>query len=234
MVVLFLIVGGGLWYVGSQVSQAISGLIEEYTDKEPRTLPTVEISDEEVSSVRERFDRFREALQGGTAAPPLELSATDLNALVLFHPEFEKLKNYVFFDIADDLLKGEISLPLDILGLPFGKGLYLNGSAVFDLALDGQGLVAKISELEINGKSLPEQIMKEIKGENVLKDANFEGETKELLRKIKSLQIVDDKIVLELKEGEAPADAGSEASPDSATGSEEPVAEVADPAGFPE
>ena len=62
--------------------RALKRYANEYTDATPLTLPTVQVTDEEVSRVRERISKFREAMQSGKTVEPLIVTSDEANALI--------------------------------------------------------------------------------------------------------------------------------------------------------
>jgi hypothetical protein len=79
LAVLLIIALAVLAYIGMRL---FSGLVEEWTSPAPAELPSVQVSEEERQSVRERVDAFRNALEEGTAIDPPVLTSDDLNALL--------------------------------------------------------------------------------------------------------------------------------------------------------
>jgi hypothetical protein len=178
--------------------------LEEYTSTKPRELPKVQLSEEQREEVVERFKEFRQDVNDGTATEPLVLTGDDLNALVEEEP---KLKGRVHLTIEGDEVKGQVSIPLTLfLDSSMTRDRYLNGEAKFRASLDNGVLIVTLDSLEVNGKSPPEQIMADIRKQNLAKDAYKDPENAEMIRRFESLQIKDGKIILKPR---APASAAS-------------------------
>ncbi len=80
---------------------------------------------------------------------------------------------------------------------------------------DGE-LIVHLDALEVNGKKVPDEMMTEIRKQNIAKDAAKDKDFAAMLRKVQSLEIKDGKIILKVRA--KPADSG-----DSATNKATPV-----------
>ena len=195
-------VGGFFMY------KSLQNVVVEYTGTEPRPLPKVEVTKEEQAELRERVAAFRKALEAGDDTPPLELSSDDVNALIEQNGDF---KDKIYVKLDGDKIKGQVSLPLDEIGenIPiFGRlviGRYLNGEAEFKASIkDGEPIV-RIESIEANGKTLPEELMKSLRTENLAKDARRNPENAEMFDKIESLEVKDGKLIIKARSKEKPS-----------------------------
>ncbi len=132
----------------------------------------------------------------GTAPPTetLVLTSDDINALLEDDPE---LKGKAYAKIEGNVVKGEISIPLD--AIPGGKGRYLNGEAEFKASLADGVLIVTLDSVEVNGKQIPEEFMKPIRQQNLAKDLYKDEKTSEMIRRLESLEIKDGKIILKVR-----------------------------------
>jgi hypothetical protein len=172
--------------------------VNEYTSTAPEQLPKVEMPAEKRQDLKDRIEAFRKAVDAASAIEPLVLSSDDLNALIEENPE---LKGLVYIKVEGDQVKGRVSFPLDKLQLPLTmvKGRYLNGEADLKASLFDGELIVHLEGLEVNGKKVPDQIMSDIRKQNVAKDAAKDQKTSEMLRKLESLEIKDGKIILKVR-----------------------------------
>ena len=170
-----------------------SRFVEDWTSPAPMELPRVQLDDQERKDVRERVDAFRKAIDAGTASDPLVLTSDDLNALIEENP---KLRGRLVTRVEGDKLKGQISFPLEGLGIAMFKGRYLNGEAELKASLRDGILVVTLQTLEVNGKQPPERFLSELRNQNLAKDAYDNPKNAEMLRRIESLEIKDGKIIL--------------------------------------
>ena len=120
-----------------------------------------------VKTLKDRVEAFRKAVEAGTPIEPLVLTSDDLNALIEDNPE---LKGMIYVKIEGDEVKGQVSIPLDKLNFGMVRGRYLNGEADFKASLFDGVLIVTLEAIEVNGKKLPEEFMKELRKQNVAKD----------------------------------------------------------------
>ena len=209
-------VGGYMW---------ASSQVQTYTAEAPKQLPVVEYEPEELAALEERLETFKTVAEEGKEAEELVLTATDINALIQSN---EKLKGKVFAKIEDGQVGGDVSFPTDIF--PGGKGRFFNAYATFDVSMHKGVLIVTLTGAEVNGEPVPPHIIEAMSRENLAKDAYKDPETAKMMRRVESLTIEDDKIILKLKaesdpEAEPSIEANSE--PDTALQSEaEPGSEV--------
>ncbi len=181
-VVVFLAIAG---YI--VVRMAFSGIVDRYTDTEPMDLPQSEMPAEEYAALKERVDAFDAALEAGTATEPLELTAEDINALIANDPQWSELKGRVHISINDDLITGDVSMPVDAL-LP---GRYVNGSGTFDIFLRDGMLYVHLDALTVNGKALPDEFMSGLRSENLAAEYVREPGVQESLDRFESIEVSD-------------------------------------------
>ena len=174
----------------------VNQLVDQYTSTTPQSLPKVEMPAEQVKTLKDRVEAFRKAVKAGTPTEPLVLTSDDLNALIEDDPE---LKGVVYVKVENDAVKGQISLPLDKLNVGMVRGRYLNGEAEFKASLADGVLIVTIESVEVNGQKVPEDVMKELRKQNLAKDAYKNEETSEMIRKLESLEVKDGKIILKVR-----------------------------------
>jgi hypothetical protein len=174
----------------------LNQLVEEYTSTTPRALPKVEMPDEQRQALKDRVEAFRKAVNAGASTEPLVLTSTDLNALIEEDPD---LKGKIYIAIEGEKLKGQLSLPLEFLGLGMVKGRYLNGEADLKASLREGVLIVTLDSIEVNGKKPPEEMLTSLRQQNLAKDAYKNPEQAELLRKVESMEIKDGKIIIKVR-----------------------------------
>lgn len=169
-------------------------LIEEYTATVPRELPAVSMPAERRKTLEERVEAFRTAVKEGKPTEPLVLDSDELNVLL---DKNEELKGKVYVSIDDDKLKGQISIPLEKLPM-FGltKGRYLNGEAELEASLDHGVLIVTLESIEVNGKTVPPEVMAQIRTQNMAKDVYKDAKTAEEIRKLDTIRVKDGKLTI--------------------------------------
>ncbi len=193
--VFFIAVPLALYY-GFNV--AAGKLIENYTDKDPIQLPEVVLGEAELSMLKQRVERFKKAIQTNEASPPLELTAEEINALIFHDTQLEKLKGRAYLKIEGNALQGQVSIPLDELNLNSDDRRYINGSGRFKISVREGKLSVIIQSIEIKGKTLPAAVQNVITGVNLFENAEMEQETTKLLDRLKTFEIQNGKLLLEL------------------------------------
>ncbi len=195
----------------------LGDVIKEYTATEPRTLPAVEVPAEKRRAVQERWDRFNDALERGTATEPLILSAEDVNVLISNQPD---LAGKFYVSIEGDRLRSQVSIPLEKLPV-FGltQGRYLNGEAELKAFLRDDILVIVFQSIEVNGKRLPEHIMKGLRAQNLAGDVHKDEKAARKIQKLESIEIQDGRIIVKPK---LPAGSSTGAAPAASKETPEP------------
>lgn len=179
------------------IKSAVSGMVDKYTSTTPAPIPTVALSPEEIKEVRDRANDFAAALDAGPPPQPLVLTADEINALIQNHPDWKELSGKAYVSIEDNLLKGQVSFPLDALGMQMVRGRYVNGSASFDVFVRNGVLHVYMKDLVVNDKSVPQEFMQGMSSENMAKDLQTNNpKAAEFFRKIDSLVIQDGKIII--------------------------------------
>jgi hypothetical protein len=182
--------------IGFVAYRALNQLVDQYTSTQPRDLPKVEMPAEERAALKDRVEAFRKAAEAGTPIQPLVLTSNDLNALI---EENEQLKGKIYVSVEGDKLKGQISLPLDLLKLSMVRGRYLNGEADLKASLQEGVLIVTLDSIEVNGQRPPEEFLTQMRQQNLAKDVYKDSKHSEMIRKLESLEIKDGKIILKVR-----------------------------------
>jgi hypothetical protein len=168
-------------------------LIDRYTSPTPTALPKLRMSLAEREALRQRIGAFVKALDQGERPEPLELTGDDLNALTVA----TEAEGRVHFLVEGNRLKGQISIPLDELGLPGLEGRYFNGTATFRVSLQRGVLIVALVSAEINGRLVPEWLLADLRGQNLAESLAHEPRIAASLDRLESIRIKDGKIVIE-------------------------------------
>jgi hypothetical protein len=218
LTVIVLMLGGvvatglaGVWFYKTQVNK--------YTSPEPRSIPQVEVSEEEIAAIKEKIETFHDRIEKGEQAEQLILTADDINALISGD---KNLKGRVFVKIGEGQISAEVSIPTD--EIPGAGGRFFNGSVTADAELSNGVLIVTVADAEVNGISVPEEIMSGIRDENLAKDLYKDPDVAKSLAKFESLVIENDRIILTPKPAESlpesvpqpeesPGDSEAEAAP---------------------
>jgi hypothetical protein len=173
----------------------LNNLVNEYTATEQVPVPTLTLPDDQREALDDRWKAFKTAVDKGEAAE-IVLTADDINALIAEKPE---LKGKVYISIEGDQVSGQVSIPLDEIGLPLTKGRFLNGTTALTVSIDHGYLDVRMKSIEVNGKSPPPDVMAKLGQQNLAKDVKFDDETGAKMRQIESLEIKDGGITLKAR-----------------------------------
>jgi hypothetical protein len=173
--------------------------IDRYTSPTPTTLPKLRISLAEREALRQRIGAFVESLERGEGPKPLVLTGDDLNALVVT----TEAEGRVRFVVEENLLKGQVSVPLDELGIPGMEGRYVNGEATFRVSLQRGDLIVAIASAEINGRPIPAWLLAELREKNLAESFARQPQIAAGLDRLERIRIKDEKIVIEARLREA-------------------------------
>ena len=102
-----------------------------------------------------RVDAFRKALDSGKPSEPLVLDSDDINVLIADNPD---LQDKVHVDIEGDKVNGQVSFPLEGIGLPAFKGRYLNGKATLKVSLEDGFLARDARRPRSEGEARPRDL----------------------------------------------------------------------------
>lgn len=169
-------------------------LRDQYTQTQPLALPVTSYSKAELDAVQKRIDQFVANARGNQTNAELSLSANDLNALLAT----SGLSNRVYVSFTNKSLAGQISVPLEDIGIRFLRGRYLNGAGVFDVSCANGELSVKVKEISVSGHPLPEHYMKNIRDVNYAQGMATNSETHEALQRIQRVAIEDDRLIFEV------------------------------------
>ena len=187
------------------VRHYVNKFVDRYTDTTPMALPTLDLTPTEIHDATARLDAFKQAIVAGTNGPALSLGNRELNALVAGAPDFADLKDRVYLSIEGDTLKGQVSVPLDKLPIGRVKGRYLNGAAGIKVSLDNGVLLVTLDSLQVKGRELPEEVMSQLRRNNLAKDLYGKPETAEVLRHLERIEVHDGKLVITPRQTPTPA-----------------------------
>jgi hypothetical protein len=115
----------------------------------PTPVPEFSGSDQQVQSVRERWQDFEQKTRAGQSAE-IELSADDINALIATS---EDVRGKLFASIEGNQLRLQASVPIGgFLGRP---GYYFNGDVAIELNGAQSPEHPQFSRITINGEEVP-------------------------------------------------------------------------------
>jgi hypothetical protein len=191
LVLLLMIVLGGLF--GLYYAKK---MFKDFTDSKPAVLPEVRMSRAEIQKIQQRIDNFRQAVRMGKPTEPLKLTSDEINALIATDPDLSALKGKLFVKLSGNEVEGQLSVPMESVGLPLFRGRYLNGTGTFNIGLHNGQLRLHISSFEAKGRRVPKVYMDQIRKENLASGINQEPRAAAALDWLKEITVEDGKLVL--------------------------------------
>jgi hypothetical protein len=180
----------------------VKKMINTFTDDKPLPLPVVQLSPEQNKALHERLDAFDKALKEHRDTPPLALTGDEINAWIATSPSGQSLTGRVYVTIDGDQLKGQVSLPMSQLGLPFFRGRYLNGSVTFSLSFSNGVLHVIARDVTVKGQPLPNVYMQRIRQTDLAQNAMENPNTRSALERYEEIKIANGKLIVVPKKPE--------------------------------
>src|SRR5262249_46701452 len=150
-----------------------------------------------LEAVRARMEAFRQSVTNSAApAEPLTLTSDELNGLIGSDPNWKNLKGKVYLGVTNNVVSGQISLPLTDSGVPYVKNRYLNGTASFDVSFRNGKLYLTLKSLDVKGNSVPPEALEKLSNGNLAQNANDDPNVMKAFQDIESLEIKDGKIIV--------------------------------------
>ena len=199
LVMLLLIAVGGLVTI-YYAKKALSGLVNNYTDSQPMSLPSVQMSQADLDKLKQRWKEFAEAVRARRPTAPLVMSADEINALIASSPDQKLLKGKFYVSFDGDRVKGELRLPLQEFGWKLLKGRYLNGSGTFNLSLQNGVLFLAPQTIVVKGKPVPDIYMQGLRNQNFAASLTNQPDVSAVLQGLQEIQVNDGKLIVVPKE----------------------------------
>jgi hypothetical protein len=155
--------------------------VETYTEDSPDLLPGTTLSPGDRSRLYRRLAAFRSALEAHRPAPPLTLTAGEINDLLAVAPG---LGGKVCAEIDGGTVRARVCLPLEDLGFPQWRGRYLNGTSVLSLSVVEGELVVRPEAITVRAGPLPEAVMARLRKANLARLAFRDPRVARSLRRL--------------------------------------------------
>ena len=191
LVLMLMVVFGGLF--GLYYAKK---MFRDFTDTQPMALPQVQMSRAQIDQLEQRIETFRQTVRNGKPTPPLTLTSDEINALIANDPDFGALKNELYVTMSGDSVKGQLSVPMDSVGLPLFKGRFLNGTGTFNVSLHNGRIRLSTMSFEVKGKPVPEVYMEQIRKNNLAEGVNSDARAAAALDRLQEIKVQDGKLVV--------------------------------------
>ncbi|WP_145091680.1 hypothetical protein [Rosistilla carotiformis] len=170
----------------------LTGKVVEYTETEPRSVPTVAYTDDEANEIAQRANEFFQRVQIGNADEQFVLSTRDLNVLLNSQPG---LKDRVFVTLQNGRLRADLSIPTD--RMPGGSGRFLNASGELALALDDTTVSLSVIEAEVKGEPVDESLLSQLRDLKLSTEEIQDPRFAALVGMFQKVTILDDRLVVQ-------------------------------------
>lgn len=181
----------GLLLIGASAVWLYQSQLAKYTSRESRTLPRVELSDEEIHEIEMRLEEFHGSLEKGEIVEPFVLSEDEINALISQQDPF---RGRVYVDIEEGRMTAQVSMPTD--QIPGGQGRYFNGEVTIEAELKDGELNVRVDQASVNDQPVPEVVLSELRKQNLAQEIMQDPEARKTLDRFESLRMEKDRIVL--------------------------------------
>jgi len=152
--------------------------------------PVPEKTDADFEALSKRVEAFQASVRDGGPVPELVLSADDINALIARKSDPKtRLGDMLRVTLEDGKIGGELSAPLDKVGLPLPGGRWLNAAGAFNVSMKGGVLIITADTLVLDGKPVSPALLARLKNENLARNVYKDPKHAEALRKIDSIEI---------------------------------------------
>jgi hypothetical protein len=180
------IIGAGIF----TLVRAFRTFVIDFGEDTPQPIAVSVLPEGELKALQDRVKAFQEAIVAEKETPPLELTAAEMNALIDANPDF---KGVVSVNFEGDKFRGDIAFPLSKFGF---DGKYINGKAVFDVRMDSGLLIITIDQLEVKGKSVDEEAMKNMRLQNLAKDSASNTDNAKIISQLEKIEIKNGKLII--------------------------------------
>jgi hypothetical protein len=179
--------------------------VAEYTDTTAAAMPVTDMSADEIKTLKDRVAAFNSAVDAHSNTPPLILNSREINSLLANDPDLKEYKDKFYVMLDGDVIKGQVSLPLeDLKKIPLFslldlKARYLNGSGTFKAFFENGSLSVFVEDLTVRGKTLPADAAKSLQTQNLAQVLN-NNPNAQPFKKYESVQVKDSTLIIKAKE----------------------------------
>lgn len=195
-----LILLGGAWFFFAK-------MVDSFTSSQPSAIQLEIPNEAQYAAANDKLKAVREATRNQQPVT-VEFTAADLNALIARHPDFNDLRGKFRVAIADSTLTLDLSVPLRDVPLPRVKDRWLNGTTRFGMVYHDGSFNFALRSLTANGRNLPMSVLEGFAGtfndsfnEGFDKAQRENARSNEFWEDVKTLAVIDDKLVITTKSG---------------------------------
>jgi hypothetical protein len=192
-------------YFGAR--KAALAAIAKYTATAPVAIPTVNLPPAEQDRIARELARTAQQVRAGQGPSEIALGAQELNILLGQNKDVQTYRQQLYLQPEGDKLTAEMSVPLDQFELWksfLGKiragdltNRYLNGTAFMSLGVSNGTLFLNVTNLVVNGETLPKEFIDRIKDQNFAEQANSNPDLQAGLQRVKGVSVQNSQVVLQ-------------------------------------
>ncbi len=194
---------GGTWWLLTKV-------MNDYTSKEPANVEMAAVSEAEFAAANDKLVSVQDA-QRRHQSVSVQFTAAELNALIARHPDFSDMRGKFRVAIADSLMTLDMSVPLREIDVPGIRDRWLNGTARFEFIYHENAFNFALRSLTANDRDLPLSVLQGFEApfnksfnESFEKSRRKNARSNEFWENVKTVAVIDDKLVITTKGPEAP------------------------------
>lgn len=185
---------GAIWWGCSEV-------VNRFTSSQSEAVQTV-TTDAEFAAAEQKLNAVQEASRTHQSAT-VEFTAAELNALIARHPDFSDMRGKFRVAMEKSIMTLDMSVPLSAIELPKIRHRWLNGTARFGLIYHEGNFSFSLRALRANDHDLSIKFMKgfaaafnEKFNEGFNKTLNKDERANDFWQTVKTLAVIEDKLVV--------------------------------------
>lgn len=171
--------------------------LEEFTATEPIELPEVVYTDAEYQALDARLAPVFAAVQDPAKSASITLTDKEINMLLLERDELQPMGQWVRVRIEENTMQGDLSIPLNALGLPIDMlglgGSFFNGSGKFDIGMtrgNNKRPYLTIQELQMGETTMSEMTIEQMNLGNLLEpQSEMHPDQREFLERLSRVEL---------------------------------------------
>lgn len=194
-------------YFGAR--KAALAAVARYTSTSPVAIPRLNLSPAEEDRIAHELAQTAQRAATGQGLAEVSLSEQEVNVLLGQSADIRPYREQIYLQPEGDKLKAQMSVPLDQFDLwkSFrskigGNDLtnrFLNGIALLSLSLTNGRIHMVVTNLVVNGESLPQEFIQRLKDQNFAEPANKNPDVQSALQRVNSIAVKNSHVVVDLK-----------------------------------
>ena len=183
-------------------------IVNEYSSSQPAAVQT-ETTEADFAAANSKLNAVREASRSNQPAT-VEFTSAEINALIARHEDFKDLRGRFRLGMANSEMTLDMSVPLAAIKLPRIRDRWLNGTARFGLIYHDDNFSFSLRSLTANGNDFSMRFLEgfatsfnEKFNEGFVKARRKTERSADFWESVKTLAVVDDKLVLTTTGAEA-------------------------------